>query len=74
MAGLNYIKGGNDPVALADEEYPDWLWTCLDTNRDLSEGSSMEVGDEYCKLSLPAEFHERHHERYMLNSSARNAS
>ncbi|KAL2107574.1 hypothetical protein VUR80DRAFT_5021 [Thermomyces stellatus] len=30
LVGLNYFKGKQDPVALADEEYPDWLWRCLD--------------------------------------------
>ncbi|ORZ39564.1 mitochondrial ribosomal protein L37-domain-containing protein [Catenaria anguillulae PL171] len=24
---INYIKGGKHPVALKDEEYPEWLWT-----------------------------------------------
>ena len=27
LKGINIIKGGQDPVALADEEYPAWLWT-----------------------------------------------
>ncbi|KAH3900567.1 related to 54S ribosomal protein L37, mitochondrial [Saccharomycodes ludwigii] len=27
---LKIKKTGNDPVALEDSEYPDWLWTVLD--------------------------------------------
>ncbi len=30
MKGLNVFAGKQDPVALKDEEYPDWLWTLLD--------------------------------------------
>lgn len=29
LKGLNYHKQRQDPVALADEEYPAWLWTLL---------------------------------------------
>ncbi|KAK9466110.1 mitochondrial ribosomal protein L37-domain-containing protein [Lipomyces arxii] len=30
LRGCNILKSGQDPVALADEEYPDWLWDLLD--------------------------------------------
>ncbi|KAI9502988.1 mitochondrial ribosomal protein L37-domain-containing protein, partial [Coemansia spiralis] len=30
LKGLNIYKEGSDPVALKDEEYPEWLWTLLD--------------------------------------------
>ncbi len=30
MKGLNVFAGKQDPVALKDEEYPDWLWGLLD--------------------------------------------
>ncbi|KAJ2785928.1 hypothetical protein GGI15_001768 [Coemansia interrupta] len=30
LKGLNIYKDGKDPVALKDEEYPEWLWTLLD--------------------------------------------
>jgi large subunit ribosomal protein L54 len=30
LKGLNIKKNGEDPVALADEEYPPWLWEVLD--------------------------------------------
>lgn len=26
MSGLNIYKNGKDPVAMADSEYPQWLW------------------------------------------------
>ncbi|KAF8931016.1 mitochondrial ribosomal protein L37-domain-containing protein [Dissophora ornata] len=30
LKGLNYMKDGKDPVALADEAYPEWLWEIND--------------------------------------------
>lgn len=30
LKGLNVKKGGEDPVALSEEEYPAWLWEVLD--------------------------------------------
>lgn len=30
LKGCNVRKAGEDPVALADEEYPSWLWELLD--------------------------------------------
>jgi large subunit ribosomal protein L54 len=30
MPGLSVLKDKPDPVALADEEYPAWLWAILD--------------------------------------------
>ena len=29
LPGVNYLKGQPPTVALADEEYPKWLWTIL---------------------------------------------
>ena len=29
LPGINYLKGQPPIVALADEEYPEWLWTIL---------------------------------------------
>ena len=29
LPGINYLKGQAPVVALADEEYPQWLWTIL---------------------------------------------
>lgn len=30
VLNLKIRKSGDEPVALKDEEYPDWLWDCLD--------------------------------------------
>ncbi|KAF9419058.1 39S ribosomal protein L37, mitochondrial [Entomortierella beljakovae] len=30
LKGLNYMKDGKDPVALADSAYPEWLWEIND--------------------------------------------
>ncbi|KAG0340486.1 39S ribosomal protein L37, mitochondrial [Podila horticola] len=30
LKGLNYMKDGKNPVALADDAYPDWLWEIND--------------------------------------------
>ncbi|KAL1411682.1 hypothetical protein Q8F55_002648 [Vanrija albida] len=38
MPGLNVFKDGADPVALADEEYPAWLWTLLEEPKGPAEG------------------------------------
>lgn len=50
MNGLNYFKGKNDPVALADEEYPEWLWSCLDVVKKDSDNAEDE-GDEFCEYN-----------------------
>lgn len=53
LQGLNYIKGKNDPVALADEAYPEWLWSCLDVTKKADDGADEDAGDEFCMfLSL----------------------
>lgn len=49
LNGLNYIKGKTDPVALADEEYPEWLWSCLDVQKKESDGAEDDAGDEFCE-------------------------
>lgn len=30
VLNLKIRKSGDEPVALKDEEYPEWLWDCLD--------------------------------------------
>lgn len=42
------MKGREDPVALAEEEYPDWLWKTLD--KEEVEGGEEGAGDEFCML------------------------
>lgn len=48
LNGLNYFKGGQDPVAKADDEYPAWLWPCLDVQKKASDESAEDLGDEFC--------------------------
>lgn len=55
LKGLNFLKGRDDPVALKEEEYPEWLWHCLDKKKDV-EGSDMAGGDEFCMFFLLAPY------------------
>jgi hypothetical protein len=53
MKGLNYLKGRDDPVALPEEEYPEWLWRCLDAKfKEEEDGGG--IGDEFCELFCPS--------------------
>ncbi|RKO97892.1 hypothetical protein CXG81DRAFT_7918, partial [Caulochytrium protostelioides] len=36
MKGLNVLKDGSDPVALADDQYPAWLWLLFEPKPDYS--------------------------------------
>ena len=49
MEGLNYFKNKTDPVALADDAYPEWLWRCLDVQKKADDGSADDAGDEFCE-------------------------
>lgn len=49
LTGLNYFKNRTDPVALADDAYPTWLWKCLDVQKRADEDADDEAGDEFCK-------------------------
>lgn len=53
LTGLNYFKGKTDPVALADSEYPEWLWSCMDVMKKSGGTAESGAGDEFCTL-LPA--------------------
>lgn len=55
LNGLNYFKGKTDPVALPDNEYPEWLWSCLDVQKKAGGADDAESGHMFCKLptSLP---------------------
>lgn len=44
---MNYIKGRDDPVALEDEEYPEWLWKCLEVKKKEGDDAGG-AGDEFC--------------------------
>ena len=48
LSGLNYIKGKNDPVALADDAYPEWLWNCLEVMKKADSTADADAGDEFC--------------------------
>jgi large subunit ribosomal protein L54 len=48
MKGLNYFKGKDDPVALKEEEYPEWLWRCLDAKHVEGQDGGEGAGDEFC--------------------------
>ncbi|KAK4454753.1 mitochondrial ribosomal protein L37-domain-containing protein [Podospora aff. communis PSN243] len=49
LVGLNYIKGQSDPVALPDEDYPAWLWKCLEVQKKTDTAADAEAGDEFSK-------------------------
>ncbi|KAI6785630.1 54S ribosomal protein-like protein [Emericellopsis cladophorae] len=48
MKGLNYLKNGEDPVAMKDEEYPAWLWECLEVTEKTGAGEE-DLDDEFSK-------------------------
>jgi Mitochondrial ribosomal protein L37 len=49
LKGLNFLKGREDPIALPDEDYPEWLWHCLDAKTTDSKGGEQVAGDEFCE-------------------------
>ena len=48
LKGLNYLKGRDDPIALPEEEYPEWLWHCLDVKAKDDGDDGEAAGDEFC--------------------------
>ncbi|KAF1942634.1 hypothetical protein EJ02DRAFT_402218 [Clathrospora elynae] len=46
LKGLNFLKNNTDPVALADDEYPSWLWTILDRQEKKADAGA---GDLFSK-------------------------
>ncbi|PKS10570.1 hypothetical protein jhhlp_002324 [Lomentospora prolificans] len=48
LTGLNFLKGKQDPVALPDEEYPEWLWRCLEYPEKL-QSADAGAADEFSK-------------------------
>jgi large subunit ribosomal protein L54 len=48
LKGLNFEKNKQDPVALADDEYPAWLWTILE-RQEGAKGDAGAVGDLFSK-------------------------
>ncbi|KAI1656658.1 mitochondrial ribosomal protein L37-domain-containing protein [Daldinia decipiens] len=49
LTGLNYFKNRTDPVALADDAYPEWLWKCLEVQKKADEEADDDAGDEFSK-------------------------
>ncbi|KAK0703730.1 mitochondrial ribosomal protein L37-domain-containing protein [Lasiosphaeria miniovina] len=49
LAGLNYLKGRNDPEALEDHEYPAWLWNCLEVQKKAATDEDADALDEFSK-------------------------
>ncbi|KAK4201803.1 mitochondrial ribosomal protein L37-domain-containing protein [Triangularia verruculosa] len=49
LNGLNYYKGKTDPVALPDDQYPDWLWKCVEVGQKRSDDADADAGDAYSK-------------------------
>jgi hypothetical protein len=58
LTGLNYFKNKTDPVALADDAYPEWLWKCLEvTVKKTDEGDNADAEAEFCKSVVLPIFH-----------------
>lgn len=49
LKGINYLKNAEDPIALEEHEYPEWLWRCLDVKKD-DNANAEDVHDEFCML------------------------
>ena len=52
LKGLNFLKNAQDPVALEDEEYPEWLWSALERKGEGEKGEGVE-GDLFGILLIP---------------------
>ena len=50
----NLYGGGQDPVALKDEDYPEWLWSCLDVMKKGADAADENAGDEFCTFGPPS--------------------
>lgn len=48
LKGLNYFKDKSDPVALADDAYPAWLWDCLSVTKKAAAVDADSGADEFC--------------------------
>lgn len=46
LKGLNFLKNQQDPVALEDHEYPEWLWKALQRKGDVSGAGAGAAGDD----------------------------
>ncbi|KAK5706633.1 hypothetical protein LTR97_001623 [Elasticomyces elasticus] len=48
LRGLNFMKNKQDPVAMEDHEYPDWLWDVL-AEKEGQADSGVNEGDLFAK-------------------------
>ncbi|GAA5799165.1 mitochondrial ribosomal protein L37-domain-containing protein [Helicostylum pulchrum] len=46
LKGLQFLKDGQDPVALDDSEYPEWLWDLLDEKK-MKQKTKKPVNRQY---------------------------
>ena len=49
LRGMAFMKNKQPPVALEDDEYPEWLWGLLKTQKGGEDGATDAEGDIYCK-------------------------
>ncbi|TLS28825.1 hypothetical protein PpBr36_00774 [Pyricularia pennisetigena] len=49
LKGLNYFKDRSDPVALADDAYPAWLWNCISVTKKAATVDADAGADEFSK-------------------------
>ncbi|KAF2118466.1 mitochondrial ribosomal protein L37-domain-containing protein [Lophiotrema nucula] len=47
LKGLNFLKNKEDPIAMADDEYPSWLWDILKSQE--KKGEAAAEGDLFSK-------------------------
>ncbi|KAK3117936.1 hypothetical protein LTR53_000228 [Teratosphaeriaceae sp. CCFEE 6253] len=49
LKGLNFMKNKQDPIAMEDHEYPDWLWNVLAEKEGEAQGSGVNESDLFAK-------------------------
>lgn len=54
LRGIIYHKDIPDPIALADEDYPDWLWDLLDENKERVKAENPENRQYHRKANREA--------------------
>ena len=70
LKGLNFEKNKQDPVALADDEYPAWLWTILQ-RQEGAKGDAGAVGDLFCEFPTIPEWMVRARREESANYTAK---
>ena len=50
LKGLGFFKNKDPPLAMEDHEYPDWLWSLLQTSQKAKSKTGDGEADLYCKL------------------------